>query len=163
MLENWFFERCPFWFTLNSFPLQIKYPDNLLMKLKYMNTFMFVKITFNYDSAHALPLGVLQDYLYDSLKRFSPCNYYTSVTLWWNNITWKLLCLLKSLIAANYTTKCLFNFLLVITCFSHQLQLHVYHFSQWFASCYSTWCLLHILLAFTCFSRINISRIHCNL
>ena len=76
ILENWFFERCPFWFTLNSLPFPVKYPDHFLMKLKYMNTFMFVKITFDYDSTHALPLGVLQDYLYDSLKRLSPCNYY---------------------------------------------------------------------------------------
>ena len=34
------------------------YFTHYLMKLHYVVTFMFIKITFNYDSAHALPLGV---------------------------------------------------------------------------------------------------------
>ena len=37
-----------------------------------MDTF---KITFNYDSAHALPHGVMQDNLYDSPELLSTCKY----------------------------------------------------------------------------------------
>ena len=35
----------------------------------------YVKITFIYDSAHAKPLGVSQDDLYDSLELLSTCTY----------------------------------------------------------------------------------------
>ena len=62
----------------------------------------YVKITFNYDSAHAKPLGVSQDELYDSLELLSACTY-----ILFTHFVMKLqyMATLKSLLTAFYPMK----------------------------------------------------------
>ena len=79
--------RTSFWFRhvwvlvfrKTSFPIDFNFSPlasiifiHFFMKLQFMDTF---RITFNYDSAHALSLGVLQDVLSDSLQLLSACRY----------------------------------------------------------------------------------------
>ena len=61
-----------FMINLNFSPLASIIFIHFFMKLQFMDTF---KITFNYDSAHAMPHGVLKHVLPDSLQLLSPFKY----------------------------------------------------------------------------------------
>ena len=130
-----------------------------------MNTFMFSKITFNYDSSHVQPIEVSSDGLYDSLYLYIPYRYNTQPTFYYILFMfgYYLSCkthFLEYGIALSFTLLHVFHihcniwlsllsFHLENKFFSHTLQLHGHSL----AACYTTQSLFNFLLVIKRFSH----------